>query len=123
MRMELLSFGQVLFNPVAQAKFVPHRGCRLRRGFGIRAAVSAWYLLRGRNVEHREASMARSRRALASPCALSSSLLGDESGYLGAENQKMKIARRGGVAHRGNRRRASRYSDFGRAVRARHTRR
>src|SRR5438445_10714671 len=51
MRMELLSFGEVLFNPVAQAKFVH----TVAAGHGVRSvfvlAVSAWYLLRGRNVD------------------------------------------------------------------------
>jgi len=36
MRMELVSFGSVLFNPVAQAKFV-HPRRWLRRGLGVRA--------------------------------------------------------------------------------------
>ena len=37
MRMELSSFSRVLFNPVAQAKFVHTVGGRLRRRLGVRA--------------------------------------------------------------------------------------
>src|SRR6267154_2656417 len=47
MRMELLSFGQVLFNPVAQAKFVHTVAAGYVVGSVFVLAVSAWYLLRG----------------------------------------------------------------------------
>src|SRR5438045_9478279 len=51
MRMELLSFSQVLFNPVAQAKFVHTVAAGYVVGSVFVLAVSAWYLLRGRNVD------------------------------------------------------------------------
>src|SRR5256885_12021383 len=58
MRMELLSFSQVLFNPVAQAKFVHTVAAGYVVGSVFVLAVSAWYLLRGRNVDIAKRSMA-----------------------------------------------------------------
>jgi len=91
MRMELLSFGQVLFNPVAQAKFVHTAAAGYVVGSVFVLAVSAWYLLRGRNVDIAKRSMAVAA-SFGLACALSVVVLGDESGYLAGENQKMKIA-------------------------------
>ncbi|HJX19691.1 MAG TPA: cytochrome ubiquinol oxidase subunit I [Steroidobacteraceae bacterium] len=91
MRMELLSFGQVLFNPVAQAKFVHTAAAGYVVGSVFVLAVSAWYLLRGRNVDIARRSMAVAA-SFGLACALSVVVLGDESGYLAGENQKMKIA-------------------------------
>ena len=91
MRMELMSFKEVFFNPVAQAKFVHAVAAGYVVGSVFVLAVSAWYLLRGRNIEVARRSMAvASSFGLA--CALSVVVLGDESGYIAGENQKMKIA-------------------------------
>ena len=91
MRMELLSFSQVLFNPVAQAKFVHTVAAGYVVGSVFVLAVSAWYLLRGCNVEIARRSMAVAA-SFGLACALSVVVLGDESGYLASDNQKMKIA-------------------------------
>jgi cytochrome bd ubiquinol oxidase subunit I len=91
MRMELLSFSEVLFNPVAQAKFVHTAAAGYVVGSVFVLAVSAWYLLRGRNVDIARRSMAVAA-SFGLACALSVVVLGDESGYLAGENQKMKIA-------------------------------
>lgn len=91
MRMELLSFSQVLFNPVAQAKFVHTVAAGYVVGSVFVLAVSAWYLLRGRNLDIARRSMAVAA-SFGLACALSVVVLGDESGYLAGENQKMKIA-------------------------------
>ena len=91
MRMELSSFSQVLFNPVAQAKFVHTVAAGYVVGSVFVLAVSAWYLLRGRNVEVARRSMAVAA-SFGLACSLSVVVLGDESGYLASENQKMKIA-------------------------------
>jgi cytochrome d ubiquinol oxidase subunit I len=91
MRMELLSFGEVLFNPVAQAKFVHTAAAGYVVGSVFVLAVSAWYLLRGRNLDIARRSMAVAA-SFGLACALSVVVLGDESGYLAGENQKMKIA-------------------------------
>jgi cytochrome bd ubiquinol oxidase subunit I len=91
MRMELTSFSQVLLNPVAQAKFVHTVAAGYVVGSVFVLAVSAWYLLRGRNVEVARRSMAVAA-SFGLACSLSVVVLGDESGYLAGENQKMKIA-------------------------------
>jgi len=89
MRMELSSFSEVLLNPVAQAKFVHTVAAGYVVGSVFVLAVSAWYLLRGRNVEVARRSMAVAA-SFGLACSLSVVVLGDESGYLDSENQKMK---------------------------------
>ncbi len=91
MRMELTSFADVIFNPVAQSKFVHTVSAGYVTGAVFVLAISAWYLLRGRNVEFARRSMTVAASfGLAS--ALSAVVLGDESGYTATEHQKMKIA-------------------------------
>jgi len=91
MRMEVADFMAVLFNPVAQAKFVHTVSAGYVTGSIFVLAISAWYLLKGRHVEFAKRSMTVAASfGLAS--ALSVVVLGDESGYTAGENQKMKIA-------------------------------
>ncbi len=91
MRMEVSSFSDVIFNPVAQAKFVHTISAGYVTGSIFVLAISAFYLLRGRNNEIAKRSMAVAVSfGLAS--ALAVAVLGDESGYLANENQKMKLA-------------------------------
>jgi cytochrome d ubiquinol oxidase subunit I len=91
MRMELVSFADVLLNPVAQTKFVHTVAAGYVVGAVFVLSVSAWYLLQGRNVAVAKRSLAVAASfGLAS--ALSVVVLGDESGYVAGENQKMKIA-------------------------------
>jgi cytochrome d ubiquinol oxidase subunit I len=91
MRMELTSFASVLFNPVAQAKFVHTVAAGYVVGSVFVLAVSAWYLLRRRNADIAKRSMAVAA-SFGLACSLSVVVLGDESGYVASENQKMKIA-------------------------------
>lgn len=91
MRMELSSFSDVLFNPVAQAKFVHTIAAGYVMGSVFVLSISAWYLLRGRNVDVAKRSMAVAA-SFGLACSISVVVLGDESGYLDGENQKMKIA-------------------------------
>jgi cytochrome d ubiquinol oxidase subunit I len=91
MRMELESFSQLLFNPVAQAKFVHAVAAGYVVGSVFVLAISAWYLLRGRNLDIARRSMAVAA-SFGLACSLSVVVLGDESGYVASENQKMKIA-------------------------------
>jgi cytochrome d ubiquinol oxidase subunit I len=91
MRMELSSFGEVLFNPVAQAKFVHTIAAGYVMGSVFVLSISAWYLLRGRNVAIAKRSMAVAA-SFGLACSISVVVLGDESGYLDGENQKMKVA-------------------------------
>jgi cytochrome d ubiquinol oxidase subunit I len=91
MRMELSSFAEVLFNPVAQAKFVHTVAAGYVMGSVFVLSISAWYLLRGRNAAIAKRSMAVAA-SFGLACSISVVVLGDESGYLDGENQKMKVA-------------------------------
>lgn len=91
MRMEVSDFWALIFNPVAQAKFVHTVSAGYVTGSVFVLAISAFYLLRGR---HRDLAL-RSATVAASfglASALSVVVLGDESGYTAGENQKMKLA-------------------------------
>jgi cytochrome bd ubiquinol oxidase subunit I len=91
MRMEVTDFIAVLFNPVAQSKFVHTVSAGYVTGAMFVMSVSAWYLLRGRHVELAKRSLTVAASfGLAS--ALSVVVLGDESGYTTTQHQKMKIA-------------------------------
>jgi cytochrome bd ubiquinol oxidase subunit I len=91
MRMELTSFWDLIFNPVAQAKFVHTVGAGYVTGSMFVVAISAYYLLSGRHQAFAKRSI-----IVASAFGLASALcvvvLGDESGYTVSENQKMKLA-------------------------------
>ncbi|CCJ06738.1 cytochrome ubiquinol oxidase subunit I [Methylocystis sp. SC2] len=90
-RMEVTDFMAVLFNPVAQSKFVHTVAAGYVTGAVFVLAISAWYLLQGR---HRAFAL-RSMTVAASfglASALSVVVLGDESGYATTENQKVKLA-------------------------------
>jgi cytochrome d ubiquinol oxidase subunit I len=91
MRMELTSFGDVLFNPVAQAKFVHTVSAGYVTGAIFVMAISAWFLLKGRNIEFAKRSMTVAA-SFGLAAALSVVVLGDESGYTASQNQKMKVA-------------------------------
>ena len=91
MRMETTSFGEVFFNPVAQAKFVHTVSAGYVLGAMFVLSISAWYLLRGRNVDFAKRSMTVAA-SFGLAAALSVVVLGDESGYAVSENQKMKMA-------------------------------
>ena len=91
MRMEITSFADVIFNPVAQSKFVHTVSAGYVTGAVFVLSISAWYLLNGRNRAFAKRSIAVAASfGLAS--ALSVVVLGDESGYTATENQKMKVA-------------------------------
>jgi cytochrome d ubiquinol oxidase subunit I len=91
MRMETTSFSEVFFNPVAQAKFVHTVSAGYVLGAMFVLSISAWYLLRGRNVDFAKRSMTVAA-SFGLAAALSVVVLGDESGYAVSENQKMKMA-------------------------------
>lgn len=91
MRMELTDFYAVLFNQVAQAKFVHTVSAGYVTASVFVIGVSAWYLLRDRHVELARRSITVGA-AFGLASAFSVVLLGDESGYDASLNQKMKIA-------------------------------
>ncbi|MDP2739713.1 MAG: cytochrome ubiquinol oxidase subunit I [Pseudorhodobacter sp.] len=91
MRMEMTDFFAVLFNEVAQAKFVHTVSAGYVTASVFVIGVSAWYLLKGRHIE-----LARRSITVAAAFGLASAfsvvLLGDESGYSATHSQKMKLA-------------------------------
>ncbi|AYD04320.1 cytochrome ubiquinol oxidase subunit I [Neorhizobium sp. NCHU2750] len=91
MRMEVTDFMAVLFNPVAQAKFVHTVSAGYLCAATFVLGISGWYLLRDRHV-----ALARRSFVIAAAFGLASALsvivLGDESGYALTDNQKMKLA-------------------------------
>ncbi|KAF1023533.1 MAG: Cytochrome bd-I ubiquinol oxidase subunit 1 [Paracidovorax wautersii] len=91
MRMEVNDFAAVLFNPVAQAKFVHTVSAGYVCGAVFVLGISAWYLLKGRHVDLAKRSMTVAS-AFGLAASLSVVVLGDESGYLSGEHQKMKLA-------------------------------
>jgi len=91
MRMEVGNFYDIIFNPVAQAKFVHTISAGYVTGAIFVLSISAYFLLRGRNIAFAKRSMTVAISfGLAS--ALSVVVLGDESGYVANSNQKMKLA-------------------------------
>ncbi len=98
MRMEVTDFLAVIFNPVAQSKFVHTVSAGYVTGAMFVLSISAFYLFRGRHVEFVKRSMTVAASfGLAS--ALSVVVLGDESGYATTQNQKTKIAAMEAIWH------------------------
>ena len=91
MRMEMVDFWAVLFNPDAQAKFVHTVSAGYVTGAMFVLSISAWYLLRKRDVEFAKRSF-RIAAAFGLASALSVIVLGDESGYTVGEAQQTKMA-------------------------------
>jgi cytochrome d ubiquinol oxidase subunit I len=91
MRMEMTSFFDVVFNEVAQAKFVHTVSAGYVTASVFVLGVSAWYLLKGRHL-----ALARRSISVAASFGLASALsvvvLGDESGYSASHTQRMKLA-------------------------------
>ncbi|ANE56973.1 cytochrome ubiquinol oxidase subunit I [Methylomonas sp. DH-1] len=91
LRMEMASFADVFFNPVAQVKFVHTVAAGYVTGSMFVLGISSWYLLNKRDI-----GFARRSFSIASAFGLASVLsvivLGDESGYTSGETQKIKLA-------------------------------
>ena len=91
MRMEVTDFTAVIFNPVAQAKFVHTVSAGYVTASVFVLGISAFYLLKGKWT-----ALAGRSFTVAAAFGLASSLsvvvLGDESGYALTDNQKMKLA-------------------------------
>ena len=91
MRMELSSFAALIFNPVAQAKFVHTVSAGYTVGSVFVLAISAWYLLRGKHIEFAKRSFAVAA-GFGLAAIMSAIILGDESGYTVGDVQKAKLA-------------------------------
>ncbi|WP_334004185.1 cytochrome ubiquinol oxidase subunit I [Burkholderia gladioli] len=91
MRMELSSLFDVLFNPVAQVKFVHTVSAGYVTASMFVLGISSWYLMR-----RRDTAFALRSFAVAAGFGLASTLcvivLGDESGYTTGEVQQVKLA-------------------------------
>jgi cytochrome d ubiquinol oxidase subunit I len=91
MRMELVSMTEVIFNPVAQVKFVHTVASGYVAASMFVLGVSSYYLLKARDT-----AFALRSFAIAAAFGLASTLsvivLGDESGYTAGEVNKVKLA-------------------------------
>ncbi|MES2105281.1 MAG: cytochrome ubiquinol oxidase subunit I [Pseudomonadota bacterium] len=91
MRMELVNMQDVIFNPVAQVKFVHTVAAGYVTASMFVLGISAFYLLKARDT-----SFALRSFAVAAGFGLASTLsvivLGDESGYTAGEVNKVKLA-------------------------------
>ncbi len=91
MRMEMVSFTELVFNPVAQVKFIHTVAGGYVAGSMFVLGISAYYMLNGRDLEFAKRSFSVAAGfGLAS--ILSVIVLGDESGYELGEVQKTKLA-------------------------------
>jgi cytochrome d ubiquinol oxidase subunit I len=91
MRMEMASFWDVLFNPVAQVKFIHTVAAGYVCASMFVIGISSWYILKGRDLH-----FAKRSAAVAAGFGLAASLsvivLGDESGYELGDVQRVKLA-------------------------------
>ena len=91
MRMELTSFYDLFFNPISQVKFVHTVGAGYVTAAMFVLAVSSYYILRGRDLAFARRSFAVGVGfGLAS--ILSVIVLGDQSGFVTGQIQKVKLA-------------------------------
>lgn len=91
MRMEMVDFWAVVFNPDAQAKFVHTVSAGYVTGAMFVLSISSWYLLKGRDIAFAKRSFrVAAAFGLASVCSVI--VLGDESGYTVGEAQQTKMA-------------------------------
>ncbi len=91
MRREMTDFWAVVFNPDAQAKFVHTVSAGYVTGAMFVLSISAWYLLRRKDVEFAKRSF-RIAAAFGLASIASVIVLGDESGYMVGEAQQTKMA-------------------------------
>lgn len=91
LRMELSSFYDVIFNPIAQCKYVHTLNAGYVTGAIFVTAISLYYLYQRRHIEFARRSLWVST-SFGLFAALSAVFLGDESGYALGHAQKMKLA-------------------------------
>ncbi|MGI2148363.1 Cytochrome d ubiquinol oxidase subunit 1 [Shewanella baltica] len=91
MRMEMTSFAEVVFNPVAQVKFVHTVASGYVAGAMFVLAISAYYILKKRDLPFARRSFAIAA-SFGMAAILSVIVLGDESGYKVGEAQRVKLA-------------------------------
>lgn len=91
MRMEMVSFVDVILNPIAQAKFIHTVSAGYTTACMFVLGISSWYILKGRDL-----AFAKRSFSVAIGFGLASILcvivLGDESGYTIGKAQQTKLA-------------------------------
>ena len=91
MRMEMTSFAELVFNPVAQVKFIHTVAGGYVAASMFVLGISSYYMLKGRDLAFAKRSFSVAAGfGLAS--IISVIILGDESGYEVGEIQKVKLA-------------------------------
>ncbi len=90
-RMEMSSFFQLVFNPVAQAKFVHTVSAGYVCGSLFVLAIASYFIMKKEHLEVMKRSFAVAA-SFGLAGALSVVVLGDESGYTMNEHQQMKMA-------------------------------
>ena len=91
MRMEMVSFSELVLNPVAQVKFVHTVASGYTCGAMFVLGISSYYLLKGRDIAFAKRSFAIAA-SFGMAAILSVIVLGDESGYEMGDVQKTKLA-------------------------------
>ena len=91
MRMEMVNFWDIVTSPWAQAKFMHTVNGGYMTGAMFVLAISAWYLLKGRDTDFSKKSI-RIAAVFGFIATLFTLHMGDESGYLVTQNQPTKIA-------------------------------
>lgn len=91
MRMEMISFTDLVLNPVAQVKFVHTVAAGYCTGAMFVLGVSSYYLLKGHDIGFAKRSFAIAA-SFGIAAVLSVIVLGDESGYEMGDVQKTKLA-------------------------------
>ncbi len=91
MRMEMTSFADLIFNPVAQVKFIHTVAGGYVAASMFVLGISAWYLLKGRDLAFAKRSFSVAA-GFGLAAILSVIVLGDESGYEVGDVQKVKLA-------------------------------
>ena len=91
MRMELTNFVDLVFNPIAQSKFVHTVAAGYVTGSFFVLSLSSWYLLKGKYVEFARRSF-RIAAAFGVVGTLAVIILGDEAGVEVASRQPSKLA-------------------------------
>ncbi|KLU15187.1 MULTISPECIES: cytochrome ubiquinol oxidase subunit I [Xenorhabdus] len=91
MRMEMVSFSELVLNPVAQVKFVHTVAAGYVTGAVFVLGISSYYLLKGHDLGFAKRSFAIAA-SFGMAAVLSVIVLGDESGYEMGDVQKTKLA-------------------------------
>lgn len=91
MRMEMNDFFSVILSPWAQTKFFHTITAGYATGAAFVLAISAWYLLKGRDIDFAKRSF-RVAACFGFCASLLAAWQGDESGYLAAQDQPAKLA-------------------------------